>query len=644
MHQITDTKIYRNVSPLEDERIDFYRNCAYEDHEALIELGGRPTREVLEKPAWTTVKEKGGNRNVTFHDYGNVALNRNLMIQHWSKESEYFDGELTRWKDFRTHQQIAANHGWLKIEFDPNATDPRLANILVKLNDWREFQNYQQMEVSRYALSVRRHLKRIVGDETVSVEAASPPNLQFLTDRSLDRFFGLQMALESSETLLTWVEGQIPEILVETSATLEDNTLLQQKLEIDLAQQAHAFHQKLLSLEARPNRSVQTPGHSLGFTRRMCHWGLETTRLMKDLWEWRVFLKWRRTKLYKSGTSNLKRQASNRLSSHAQVWVDFVAFRKYELDRTRNWVELWQRMLPEKESAPMTTEEKDLELDYFKSYITDIRSNVKAFQQDVHTAKTRLRLAEQQLAQLTSQQSSSASAQLMRNSLKPSHLPPYAPDLESPTVHLFKALTLDSPWKLPEVHRTVQSIKAPFCGALYSVQSSSVPDLEGGRQMQKSSIRRRQAAIISEDIDPIRVPVDDDICMTDTCEAKDSHETVEEGAGTASDDDIMSDDEDISTAAGEDCGLRGWISVPEAGRQYSCTLGQSGWISVPDVKSYGSRKIAKLPSNHCRLPSSRQTRSTIKQNDILSSWTPMKVRKHSSKKVKPMRARTLESL
>ena len=615
----------REISSLEDENIDFYKKCAYEYHEALIELGGRPTRKVLEKPAWTAVKRKDENRNVAFHDKldGNVALDRKLMFQHWSKESEYFDEELTRWKEFRTHQQTAENHRWLKIDFDPNATDPRLANILVKLNDWREFQNYQQMKVSRYALSIRRHLKDIMGDETVSAEAASRPNFQCLTDRSLDRFFGLQMALESSENLLTWVEGQIPEILAETSPTLEASTLLQRKFETDLEQQAHAFHHKLLSLEARPDRSVQAPGHSLGFTRKICHWGLETTRLMKDLWEWRVFLKWRRTNMYKSGTSNLEGQASNRLSSHVQVWVDFVAFRQYELDRTRNWVDIWQRMLPEKENALMTSEEGDLGQDSSQGQPTIVRSYVKAFEQDVHTVEARLRSANQQLAQLSSQQSSWALVQVMQNGTKPSHLSPYGPESESSTVDLFKALTLDSRSIFSEVHQAVRSIKAPACGGPESTQSSSIPEVEGGRRTLQSNITKRQAAIVSEDTEPIRVPVDDDICMTDTCEATHSNETVDKGADTASVDDDMSDDEDNR-------GLRGWIIMPD--------------VDVPEVKSHDKRGIGKLPSNKCRLPSSRQTRSATKQKDVLSSRTPMKIRKPSSKKVKPRRARTLESL
>ena len=457
----------------------------------------------MENPAWTTTNEKDGFRTVAIQDTldGNDALDKKLMVQHWSKESEYSDDELTRWKEFRLYQKHAENNLWLKIDFDPNATDPGLANILVKLNDWREFQNYQQVKVGHYDLSIREimeNLEDIVRDETVYVEAAG---------RSLDRFFELQMALESSGTLLTWVEGQIPEILAKTSATLEASTLLQRKFETELEQQAHAFHQKLLSLEARPDRSVRTPSHSLGFTQKICHWGLETTRLMKDLWEWKVFLEWRRTKLYKSGTSSLEGQTSDRLSSHVQVWVDFVAFRQYELDRTRNWVEIWQRMLPEKENALMTTEEKDLGLDDFQRHPTNVRSNVEAFQRDVHTAETRLRSAEQQLAQLSSQQSSSA-----------------------------------------------------------SVQGAPYPGWSGW--------------IIEPDVE--------------------SWEFAK----------------NLPTIAG-------------AGP------GQEGWVLVPEVESHGTQRVARRPSYNYQLPSSRQTRSATKQKDILSSRTPMEIRKHSSKKDKP---------
>ena len=602
--------------------MDDYKSGAYENRDALIELGGRPSRKVLEKPAWTANYEKfHGNLD------GIIALDPDFMLNHWSEEWERFDDELTRWKEFRVHQQTAENYLWLKIGFDPKTTDPRLADILVKLNDWREFQGYQQVRVGRDALSIwriTRALENIVRKEAVSAEAASCPNLQYQIHNPLDGFFIRQMAFETSESLLTWVEGQIPEILAETSATLETDSPLQRQLEIKLEQQAHAFYQELQSLEARPDRLVQTPSHPLSFTRRVCHWGLETTRLMKDLWEWRIFLKWRRKNLCKSSTSNLEGQASDRLSSHVQVWVDFVAFRQYELDRTRSWVRGWQRMLPEKENTRMTTEE-ELGLEIRDGYPTTVRSYVKAFQQDVHTAETRLRSAEQQLAQLSSQQSSSASAQVMQNSTKPSHLPPYAPESESSAVDLFKGLNLDSPWIFSEVHRTVQSIKAPICGAPYSVQSSTVPEIKGGRRTQKCNITKKQAATVSDGMDATRVPVDDDIRMTDTCEAIYPHETVGEGADTAPVNAVMSGVEDILTIAGAD-------------------LAKVSLIPMAEVKSCGTREVTKSPSNNCQLPSSRQTRSATKHNDILSSRTPMKIRKKSSKKVKPMRAQTLASL
>ena len=151
----------------------------------------------------------------------------------------------------------------------------------------------------------------------------------------------------------------------------------------------------------------------------------------------------------------------------------------------------------------------------------------------------------------------------MQNGPKPSHPPPYTPDSDPSTVDLFKDLTLDSPWIFPELHRTIQSIKAPICGFPYSVQSSFIPDSEGGRRIQKSNVAKSKAAILSEDMDPVPVPVDDDICMTDTCEATYSDETTEEDAETASVDDVMSDNEDISTLASADRGQRGWIVVPD---------------------------------------------------------------------------------
>ncbi|KAM0804741.1 hypothetical protein BDR22DRAFT_885412 [Usnea florida] len=303
-------------------------------------------------------------------------------------------------------------------------------------------------------------LEDIVRDETVSAQVASRPNLHYLPDRSLDRFFELQMALKSSETLVKWIEGQFPEMPAETSATLEARVA--------------ELGSKTMSLTAtsRPFFGIYPENLPLGLGDYSANEG-------------------------SMGMASLPEVAED---DPVQIW-----------------------------------------------HIEPSRTGIRL----ILIARTGL---EQRLGQLSSQQSSSASAQLMQDGRKHSHSPPYAPDLESSTVNLFKGLTLDSPWIFPELHRTIQSIKATICGIPYSVQSSSVPDLQGGRRVQVINVAKSQGAIVSGDMDPFT-----------------SHETIQEGADTAFVDDVMSDDEDISTIDGADRGQRGWIIVP--GDENCGTLG-----------------------------------------------------------------------
>ena len=344
-----------------------------------------------------------------------IGPDEDLMLDHWEEECIRFREEFDQWEEFREHQRQNENHPPLIIVFDPEKTDQKVVGILNKLNDWREFHRYQLVKVGRATMStwnITRVIEKITDEEIVSDKTASGSRTQHeFTARPLHRLrelFRRQKDLENSKVPLTWIESQTPEILLEACSSLDNSFPLQQQLETKLEQQAHGFYQHLKELEARPDQSVQSPNQCAGFAERVCHWGSEVSRLIDELWEWRIFLKWRRLPPNGLATEYTKeQQGSNKSSSELNVWVDYVAFRRYELDRTRRWVAGWQCLLKLEEDELYTTQEP-MRIFFIQENIARARAYVEEFQRDNDTAETNVQLAEQLLAKLSSQQISSS--------------------------------------------------------------------------------------------------------------------------------------------------------------------------------------------------------------------------------------------
>lgn len=575
---------YREVSPFDEEFTEDYKRHAYNYHDTLIEMGGRPTRPVLEKPAGNAVYEKDEIRIMDNHGgfQGTIAIDENLTHHHWTEECDRFYKELERWKEFRDHQRDTEDQPLLKTAIDPENTDQRLVKVLVRLNDWREFQHYQQVKVGRAAMltwKVTRALEKIARKEAVSDEATSSPKTQYTIDTCLDQLFIRQQGLETSEMQLTWIESQIAEILSEACASLQATFPLQRQLEMNLEQQANAYHQKLEALEARPDASVRSPHQSAGFAQRLCHWGSEICRLMKELWEWKIFLRWRKTKPFTSQTGTHEEQESSGRSSDLQIWVDYVAYRRYQLDRTQSWVASWQRLLKSNEDD-METASKGLALLVLQDSTATVRANVKKFQQDIHTAEFRLRLAEQQLAELSSHESSSAPAQVTQQNTGHPRLPPSSLESKSPESIPGDLKLTDLGSSPTKVHRLSGSTNSPISGIPGSVQPS------------KGKINEKQPVTVADVLVPNQVILDDAIQLTDTAENSYPHEAFGEHEGARSVDiwrssvegTLMSDIEDPVTT-----------SPPPA---YNLS-----------IKGRGSRakRKSRLPVD--QVPTSRKTRS-----------------------------------
>lgn len=508
---------YREDTPTDEEWLENYKRAAYKHHDTLIGMGGRPTRKVLEEPAGKAVYGKDEIRIFDEHGepQGTVALDENLTVHHWKTECVRFEEELDRWKEFRDYQPDMKVYPLLQCTFDPSNMDQRLVKILVMLNDWREFQYYYQRVKVGDALMLtwqsKRDMKKIMDEEDMPQDFTSSSKIACSLEECLGQAFPGQRDLNTSQKQLAWIESQIPEILTESCASLEADPLLHRQLEMKLEQQANNFNQELESLEARPVRSLQPPHQSARSGQRICHWGAETTRLMQEREEWKIFMGWRKRQLSTEDAAITAEQVPSERSSDLRIWTDYVAYRRYQVDRSRPWLAGLQTLLKIRKKQMKTTPRDQLfMLEMANSWL---RADMEKCQHDIHTAELRVRSAEEQLAELSSQRLSPAAVQITLQSNRHPQLPLIPPRSEptklvpgsSNLIHLSS-----SPIK---VLRTKISTNSPVGEIPHSPQPSNVP--KEGRNIaakenkvyKKQPVNVRNKAKANDDTQMMEAPI-----------------------------------------------------------------------------------------------------------------------------------------
>ena len=598
----------REVTPLEEDWIDDYKREAYGFHDLLLQMGGRPTRTVLEEPTWKAIYEKDEIRIVEKHGglQGTVSLDENLTLHHWKGEYFRFEEEVDRWQEFRDYQKVMEPKPLLKTAFDPKNTDERLIKILVRLNDWREFQYYQQVKVGRALMlvwKITRNMENFMRKEATTNDSSSSLDIQNSLATCFQQLFPRQMGLEASQVQLTWVESQIPEILIEACASLEAAFPILQQLEMKLEQQANAFNQELKALEAKPGCSAHSPHQSADLAHRIRHWGSEITRLMREHWEWKIFLKWRNNQRNTEQTANIGEQRSSGRLSDLQILVDYVSYRRFQLDRAQSWVASWQRLQKSSEDDIQFTP-RDQGLSILENTISTIRAYVEKFQQDVRNAELQVRSAEQQLAELSSQRVSPAPIQMKQQSNGHPHLAPGLPDSASTESIPETPARADSSRSATKVNRARDSTyPPPISGIPCTIhQPSKASKREKGTQEKGHDLDEEHPVTVTDVVDSEQVMVDNDIQTIDALDSSFPDEEIGDGGRAKSIETPMNDVEYTLMTDGED---------PDN----SC----SHIASQVHSKARG----AQLARNHSLLihqvPTSRKTRSAKKLNRTISS-------------------------
>ena len=520
----------REVTPSDEDWLEVYKSAAYNYHDTLVELGGRPTRRIAENPVGKAIYEKDEIRILDDHGELQITLspNENLIVHHWKTECTLFEEELDRWKAFREFQQKMVPVPLLKLTFDSNNVDQRLIDILVQLNDWRDFQYYQRGNVGRDLMLIRsstQQMKEIMYEDSASREPTSSVEIQrALVNCFWDQqIFSRQMDLEASQKQLACIESQILEILAEACASLAANVSLLHELEMKLEQQASNIDQELKNLEAKPAYPVQYPHQSAELAQRLCHWGSEITRLIDEYWAWKVFLKWRKTPQCTEKVANTGEQASGEQGSDLQIWRDYVSYRRHQLDRDRVWVVGWQEEINFRENKINTTPREHLYM--LESTISGLRAKVDKFQQDVQIAELRVRSAEQQLDKLASQRSRlGPSYSTQQGDIHPSL--PFSP------LHTESTAMIHEDSTLPKDHRTTSSTVSPVTGIPDSVQSSNVLDKGEEIRAKGHDTTKRQPVTVAEAVVPDQLIDDNGIQTTDAPSHPCPDGAIGDGEGT----------------------------------------------------------------------------------------------------------------
>ena len=326
---------------------------AEHDYEKIIEMGGRPTRPIRAHVDWGTRVTDSTSHYRNEYERKNV-LTREEMIpedarfvaRHWAKEANAWLGELSRWQKFKQAQHAYHQCDRSELDLELENTDVALFEALSKLNDWQEYQLMNQTEVHKaermYELCqqgiVRTHGAMVVASSADAMLQFEEPQVGWMSYMK-----EAQERLETSTKELSWVKTQWPDVIAEAcSLVAAAPKVLEQQFEAKFERQTKAIYRTLQKKGARPSHAVHAPDENASLTQRIQHWVSQSSALDQELWEWRIFMAWRR---HIRDSGNMDQQGRRVLSegdSRSELFQDFVKYQQYEFNKTISWVDCWR--------------------------------------------------------------------------------------------------------------------------------------------------------------------------------------------------------------------------------------------------------------------------------------------------------------
>lgn len=583
----------------------------------MVDLGGRPTRSVLEKPAGKAIYKKREGIIDIVDEHGRLTCtlgyDMSPMHYHWTKEYSRFEEELDRWKEFRDYRQSNPHLYPLITALDLEGVDKSLKTILTRFNEWREFEVYHQSKIDialMWTWQNMQALGKLFEEELTSDRAVSDPELQWWIEYWLGRLCPQQVQLEASKKQLACIENQAFELLSEACVSLEGAPLLCQQLEKKMEEQTNAVYQELEILEAKPSDAPQGPCPTASFFQRILYRKIETSRLLNERRQWKMFLNWRENPVPACTLMSTEQQQSDECCVDLALWYDYVTYRKCQLDKAKTSVDCWRRLQSSTEKG--IGRARDAGLPTWKGPIAS-KKYVESSQQDVGTAEARLRSAQQKLAELSSQQATSAAHESSQSSTQCQQLPPSPPASAALRSCSSDREILDLGMSPTEAHQPSPTQKRSD-----SVHASSVPSQVGDKQAENENTEEAQLIAKSDvDVPEQALFFDDDIQMTDAPNDTNSHEVIGRFEEAEPTDTLVSDVQDTLMIDAEDPITPSFTPALEI-----------------DPKSRGTRVTRKPSLPIHQVPTSRKTRSATKIDQAISSGVLKKKGKKPANKAK----------
>lgn len=601
--------------------VDKLEADAKQYYDKLIELGGRPTRPInLHVPQKTTTADGISNYRDEDRQLGvtmEVLENDrddSPEYTHWRQEMNKWDKELCRWHMFKATQRFHNEAGRPETDLELENTDAGLVEALAKLDDWQFFQSIHQNKVHEAERLLEQCQQKITNFHNSAVHASGPEIKRELQKPMNSRM--LQMMSDHEQLVvaqkdLIWVRSQWTEVVAEVSRLIAEEPELQKQLEGKLEKQTNAIYHRLQQRGARPSHTVRPPNEDAEVPQRLHHWISESSEFSAELWNWRVFLGWRRRVKGADATDCEEQMQPTQVESSLELFEDHVGYCQSEFDKTSSWVDCW-RSRPRPYKEPKTTfwfpqvskesesddDDDDDDYDDDDDFDGAIRAWSRAQQEiyainaekKVSDAAKRLERSKQERQSILAECGRpSAGAMPVEDAGAP--LPPTPPDSQSPKSSPKNRRSTNKRDSAGKAHRRSKKEKVRKAATRASntnTEHQALPPLSS------SPNQLTEKDQFSEE---------DDTEMSDVSDSPMPADPAEESEGAGSEDTIMSDIEDPSNH----------------------TLPHPSQSSTKPSRNANPRK---LPTT------TRKTRSATKLDQALSTRVPKNTGKKPVKKAK----------
>ena len=599
-----------------------FKAQAQEYYEELIALGGRPTRPIHSPFLSNATVDSGKIDHRAETEKVDMIRNadmtsdaESLLARHWTEEARKWDQDLMEWNKFK-RIQLFKDRSRSELELELENTDVGLVEVLSNLKDWQDFHLIKQKEAYEAGIlheECQEAITRFQNATPVASDAESKLKIKESFGKLMWKMEDSQEALETSQEKLMWIESQWTEVLAEASHSIAGEPKLQKQLEDKFEKQANAIYRRLQQLGAKASHALQPPNESAEFPQRLEHWISESSNFTAEMWNWKVFMAWRRRAKDTNTKKEEEQQQAAQPESCQELLEDMVKYCQYKVDGVLSWMACWRslarqymesrrqwknRSLLSPYSSTIRGSNDDDDYDDYDDYDNDDDDDDEEYrfkndlakareakffaqqaEQKVPKAAERLERSKQELRSILAQKEQPSTGENPAEASN-SQLPPTPPKSESPESLPKNRRPSNKSKPTEKAHRRLKKEKSRKGGTKMSntnIEQQPLPTLNPGPQVEEA----------------------EDIEMPDVSEDLSPPETVDDLEESECDT-IMSDVEDPSNP----------------------TPPSSSESRLRPTTNTRSRKTPSSPAQ--ASTSRRKTRSATKLDQVISGGIPKK--------------------